>query len=97
MLVLILYDIVKDNIRNKVSDCCLDYGLERIQYSAFRGNLSRTHYEELLLKLKRIVGKNSGVVQGFQFCQNCEQHCNLIGKILVAEVPKIGVLSHKKE
>ncbi len=97
MQVLILYDIVKDSTRTKVSNCCLDYGLERIQYSAFRGRLSRNHYEELFLKLKRIVGKNSGVVHGFQLCQNCEQHSNLIGQILVVEVPKTGLLTYRKE
>ncbi|MCS6926895.1 MAG: CRISPR-associated endonuclease Cas2, partial [Candidatus Binatia bacterium] len=38
---IVLYDIRDDRLRMRVSEACLDYGLERIQYSAFRGQLSR--------------------------------------------------------
>lgn len=55
--VLVIYDVPHDGTRVKVADLCLDYGLDRIQYSAFAGELSRTHQEELLLKIKRRVGK----------------------------------------
>ncbi len=61
--VLVIYDIPHDGTRTKVADCCLDYGLDRIQYSAFVGELSRTHQEELLLRIKRRVGKQPAKVQ----------------------------------
>jgi CRISPR-associated protein Cas2 len=48
---LVIYDCEKDRIRTKVSETCLDYGLERIQFSAFLGRLSRSMREELFLKL----------------------------------------------
>jgi len=32
---IVIYDIVDDGLRSKVADTCLDYGLARIQYSAF--------------------------------------------------------------
>ncbi len=60
--VLVIYDIPHDGTRNKVADCCLDYGLDRIQYSAFAGELSRTHQEELMIKIKRRVGKRAAKV-----------------------------------
>lgn len=60
--VLVIYDIPHDGTRTKVADCCLDYGLDRIQYSAFVGELSRTHQEELLLRIKRRVGKKAAKV-----------------------------------
>jgi len=60
--VLVIYDISHDGTRNKVADCCLDYGLDRIQYSAFAGELSRTHQEELMMKIKRRVGKRGAKV-----------------------------------
>jgi CRISPR-associated protein Cas2 len=41
--VLVIYDIPHDGTRGKVADMCLDYGLDRIQYSAFTGQLTRTH------------------------------------------------------
>lgn len=66
---LVVYDIPDDNVRTKVADICLDYGLERIQYSAFEGILSRNHQEELLLKIKKRLGKREGNVQVFPICQ----------------------------
>lgn len=62
MPVLVIYDISHDGTRAKVADECLDYGLDRIQYSAFTGELSRTHQEELLLRIKRRVGKRAAKV-----------------------------------
>lgn len=62
MPVLVIYDIPHDGTRAKVADECLDYGLDRIQYSAFTGELSRTHQEELLLRIKRCIGKRAAKV-----------------------------------
>jgi len=65
MQTLLIYDIPDDRARTKVADVCLDYGLQRIQYSAFMGQLSRTHQEELLLKIKKKLGRKPGNVQLF--------------------------------
>ena len=65
MQTLLIYDIPDDRARTRVSDVCLDYGLERIQYSAFMGDLSRTHQEELMLQIKRRLGRKQGNVQLF--------------------------------
>ena len=48
---LLLYDIEDNRIRGRVSDICLDFGLERIQFSAFFGRLTRTKREELAVRL----------------------------------------------
>lgn len=55
MRVLLMYDIVNDRQRGKVADACLDYGLDRIQYSAFSGLLNRTHQEELMMRIEAII------------------------------------------
>jgi CRISPR-associated protein Cas2 len=47
----VLYDIPDDRIRTRISEACLDYGLERMQFSAFQGKLSRNKREELFLAL----------------------------------------------
>ena len=65
MRCLLIYDIAHDGVRTKVADACLDYGLERIQYSAFFGELSHIHQRELLLKIKRRIGKHGANVQLF--------------------------------
>lgn len=69
MQCLVVYDIPDDRVRAKVADICLDYGLERIQYSAFLGDLQRVHQEELLLKVKKRLGKQPGNVQIFPLCE----------------------------
>lgn len=65
MRCLLIYDISHDGIRAKVADACLDYGLARIQYSAFLGELSWIHQRELLLQIKRRIGKHDANVQLF--------------------------------
>ena len=47
MRCLLLYDIPDDRARQRVADACLDYGLQRIQYSAFSGDLSNAHRRAL--------------------------------------------------
>ena len=42
MVVLVIYDISSDEDRSKLSSLLQDYGLERIQYSGFRGSSTRT-------------------------------------------------------
>jgi CRISPR-associated protein Cas2 len=66
---LVVYDISNDKVRAKVADACLDYGLDRIQFSAFLGDLARTHQEELLIKIGEHLGSKAGNVQLFPLCE----------------------------
>jgi len=66
---LLIYDIPDDGLRTKVADVCLDYGLRRIQYSSFLGELSHNRQGEILLKLKRRIGKKEANVQLFPLCE----------------------------
>jgi CRISPR-associated protein Cas2 len=65
---LLVYDISDDRKRGKVADACLDYGLDRIQFSAFLGSLLSTHQQELMLKVRKILGKKPGNIQLFPIC-----------------------------
>ena len=47
----VIYDCENDRVRTRISEVCLDYGLTRIQFSAFMGKLSRSMREELFLKM----------------------------------------------
>ena len=60
---LLVYDIADDRIRGKVANICADYGLDRIQYSAFYGRLRRTHQEELMQRVRRLLKETPGKVQ----------------------------------
>jgi CRISPR-associated protein Cas2 len=69
MNILLIYDIPHDGIRTKIADLCLDYGLDRVQYSSFMGRLRRTHQEELMLKIKKKLGKRPGDVRLIPICE----------------------------
>jgi CRISPR-associated protein Cas2 len=68
---LLIYDIAHDGIRTKIADACLDYGLQRIQYSAFFGKLNHTHQRELLAMIERRLGRHAANVQLFPLDEKC--------------------------
>jgi CRISPR-associated protein Cas2 len=51
----VIYDIPNTRIRTKLAEACLDAGLERIQFSAFRGFLTATDRKELACRLKTLL------------------------------------------
>ena len=65
MRYLLIYDITHDGTRGKIADACLDYGLARIQFSAFLGELTPAHQRELLLKIKQRLCTHEGNIQLF--------------------------------
>ena len=69
MHLLLVYDIPNDKTRGKVADICLDYGLDRVQYSAFMGELSRVHQEELMEKAHKHLGKQEGKIYLYPICE----------------------------
>ncbi|MHB1653902.1 MAG: CRISPR-associated endonuclease Cas2 [Desulfitobacteriaceae bacterium] len=68
MRTLVIYDIVEDKLRNKVANKCKDYGLTRIQYSAFFGELTTNRREELAMALRKILGRAWGRIHFFPMC-----------------------------
>lgn len=69
MQVLLVYDIANDRARAKIADACLDYGLDRVQYSAFAGRLSRNHREELMARIEALLGDGSGCITLIPICE----------------------------
>lgn len=67
---LLIYDIEDDRIRTRVSEACLDYGLERIQFSAFFGKLNRNRRQELALRLQNECGKESARIRMIPVCED---------------------------
>ncbi|MEW6300108.1 MAG: CRISPR-associated endonuclease Cas2 [Thermodesulfobacteriota bacterium] len=66
---IVLYDIRDDRLRTRVSEACLDYGLERIQYSAFQGQLSRNKRQELFLRLRALLEDSAGKILVQPVCE----------------------------
>lgn len=84
MQCLVIYDIPDDRIRGKVADRCLDYGLQRIQYSAFLGDLSPTHRTELYRVLERTLGKARGDIRIMPLDERSYTGHRRLGKARVA-------------
>jgi CRISPR-associated protein Cas2 len=62
MHILLIYDITHDGTRTKVARACEDYGLDRLQLSAFAGKLTKQYQRELMSRIKRLMRKKAGVV-----------------------------------
>lgn len=65
----VIYDIIEDRIRKRISEACLDYGLERIQYSAFRGNINATRRSALEKRLAQELGSQLGKIEIISVCE----------------------------
>jgi CRISPR-associated protein Cas2 len=65
----LIYDIEDDKLRTRAANICLDYGLERIQFSAFFGKLNRNRRQELSLRLQRELGDKSGRIRLIPVCE----------------------------
>jgi CRISPR-associated protein Cas2 len=62
MFCIVIYDIPSNRARSRVADVCMNYGLNRIQYSAFAGDLLRTHQEELVERARKCLGRRAGKI-----------------------------------
>jgi CRISPR-associated protein Cas2 len=73
VLTFVVYDIVDDRIRTRVANTCKDYGLERVQYSAFRGALDSTRRAELFTRLADELGPEAGKILVLPVCEKDAQ------------------------
>lgn len=82
----VVYDIVDDRIRYRVANACKDYGLERIQFSAFSGELTSNRRQELCLRLRRELGEHTGKILILPICERDVRARQEI--VVVAEEPE---------
>jgi CRISPR-associated protein Cas2 len=66
----LIYDIENDKLRTRASEICLNYGLERIQFSAFFGRLNRNRRQELALALQSEMGDESARIRIIPVCED---------------------------
>lgn len=62
MHLLLFYDVTSNRIRRKMADICQDYGLDRTQFSAFVGDLTRSQQRELMQRLRDLLGEEAGAL-----------------------------------
>ena len=54
LITLVIYDVEDDRARTRVAEACKEFGLQRIQYSCFRGKLSQNKREELYERMRKV-------------------------------------------
>ncbi|MBW1920410.1 MAG: CRISPR-associated endonuclease Cas2 [Deltaproteobacteria bacterium] len=80
VLVWIIYDIVEDNVRARVAKTCKQYGLERVQKSAFLGKLKMSRFDELSEKCLDLINEDEDSVYLFPFCQDDFRKIKVLGQ-----------------
>jgi CRISPR-associated protein Cas2 len=99
----VLYDVEDDRIRARVSDTCLNYGLERIQYSAFLGKINRNRRQELSLRLQEEVGEEQAKLRIIPVTEDALKemwvHDNYVKKERASErgaAPRIRIVAREE-
>jgi CRISPR-associated protein Cas2 len=80
VLVWIIYDIVEDKTRSRVAKACKQYGLERVQKSAFLGRLESNRFDELTVKCRSLIDADQDSVYLFPFCQEDFRRVQVLGQ-----------------
>jgi CRISPR-associated protein Cas2 len=80
MRYVIIYDITDDDLRALVAETLKDYGLQRIQYSAFIGDLRRDELNSLLVDLKNLIKDLKENIQLYPLCDTCFKGRKEVGK-----------------
>lgn len=80
MYTLVIYDIADDTLRLKVAEACKEFGLVRIQKSAFLGRIDSQKRKNLKHKLKEILGNSPGNIQVFIICEADMRFREMIGE-----------------
>jgi CRISPR-associated protein Cas2 len=80
MLVWVIYDISDNQSRGRVAEKCKDYGLERLQKSAFLGELDRNHTEMLAMEIEDILHGGDDCVFILPMCSKCMSKRITIGR-----------------
>ena len=68
-LTFVVYDIPDDRTRLRIASVCKDFGLKRIQYSAFGGSLGTTNRGEMFARLSDTLGSEPGKILVLPVCE----------------------------
>lgn len=79
MIYWVIYDISDNSRRLKVSEECKNFGMERIQKSAFIGTMTKNQAEMLAIRCREIVDRNDCVFL-IPACKNCFSSKIIIGE-----------------
>ncbi|MHA1828400.1 MAG: CRISPR-associated endonuclease Cas2, partial [Candidatus Heimdallarchaeaceae archaeon] len=75
---LLCYDIVEDDLRQRVADLCMAKGLVRIQYSVFFGSISSNKADTLLMQIKDEIKNKDAAILLIELCQTCAKKKKIV-------------------
>ncbi|WP_309493156.1 CRISPR-associated endonuclease Cas2 [Candidatus Hecatella orcuttiae] len=78
MMTLVIYDISNDDSRTKLANLLQDFGLERIQYSGFKGDLNTHDRHILAQQVKKFVTGERDSVYIIRLCNECASLCHIV-------------------
>ena len=81
MHVLVIYDITPDDVRLRVASICKDFGLTRIQKSAFLGVLSSERRKEMKRRMEKVMKGVKGNIQIFQIPEPYVHLREVVGEV----------------
>lgn len=82
MFVVVSYDIIDDQRRNKIANALKDYG-SRVQKSVFECNISRIKFDEMVKELLRVYDSSEDSIRIYYLCESC------LNKVKVCGVGKL--------
>lgn len=71
MLCWVIYDISDTNSRSKIAAKCKDYGLVRVQKSAFLGDLTKNKFEMLAEEIGSLAKESDDCIFMIPNCRQC--------------------------
>jgi CRISPR-associated protein Cas2 len=80
MLTWVVYDISKDRTRTKISDRCLDYGLQRVQKSVFLGEVAPNRVEEIIQFSMELLNLDTDAVYVFPMSRDDFAKVRIVGQ-----------------
>lgn len=80
MITLIIYDIADDSKRTKLSNYLKQYGLYRIQYSGFKGNINPNDRHVLINEISQFLSKETDSIYVIPLCSSCTRTVSIISK-----------------
>ncbi len=94
MRTLVFYDISDDRRRSKLRDYLRSYGLRRIQYSGFVGDVNPHDRRVLAIEVRRFVREERDSVYIVPLCGRCVRLCKIISvrPVSIVEESEIEVV-----
>ena len=80
MLTLVIYDITDDKSRTQLANTLMRMGLERVQYSAFKGELNPNDRDVLSKRVEKYVRDENDCVFVIPLCERCLSITRVVSK-----------------